>query len=200
MSGLFRFLAKLIGRDRSRAAPNTIARKTNVPSPRRTAEGEYFSPDAQSSEALGPGAHPAGPESSPPLPPLPRLTVQPAEPIPYQGPDPSPDPSIVFLDLADDEEFAEDPEDETTELDPTIGRYEELHVPVLDADEIGAQRAAAEVEGLSGPHKIFPHDPAGPGSLAETLARLESEGRVTSRICDDAEEGFFVLYEPHSLA
>jgi hypothetical protein len=73
-------------------------------------------------------------------------------------------------------------------------------VPILDAEEIGAQRAAAEAQGLAGPHKIFPHDPAGPGSLAETLARLEAEGRVTSRVCDDSEAGFYVLYEPASPA
>jgi hypothetical protein len=98
--------------------------------------------------------------------------------------------------LADDEDVAEEPEDDLDEPDPTLGRYEELHVEILDAEEIDAQRLAAEAEGLSGPHKVFPHDPAGPGSLAETLARLEAEGRVTSRVCDDAESGFYVLYEP----
>ncbi len=101
-----------------------------------------------------------------------------------------------MLDLTEDEDVAEDPEDESDEPDPTVGRYEELQVEVLDAKEIGAQRAAAEAEGLSGPHKVFPHDPAGPGSLAETLARLEAEGRVSSRVCDDADSGFYVLYEP----
>jgi hypothetical protein len=32
--------------------------------------------------------------------------------------------------------------------------------------------------------------------LAETLARLEAEGRVASHVCDDPESGFYVLYEP----
>jgi len=110
-----------------------------------------------------------------------------------------------LLDLADDEDVAEELDDESdepdpTEPDPTLGRYEELHVEILDAKEIDAQRAVAEAEGLSGPHKIFPHDAAGPGSLAETLARLEAEGRVTSRVCDDADSGFYVLYEPASKA
>ncbi len=107
---------------------------------------------------------------------------------------------VVLLDLTEDEDAAEEPDDESDEVDPTLGRYEELRVPVLDADEIDAQRAAAEAQGLSGPHKVFPHDPAGPGSLAETLARLEAKGRVTSRICEDAEHGFYVVYEPTGSA
>jgi hypothetical protein len=109
---------------------------------------------------------------------------------------PAPDAHVILLDLAEDEDIGEDLEDESDEPDPTIGRYEELRVPILDAGEIVAQRAAFEAEGLSGPQKVFPHDPAGPGSLAETLARLEAEGRVISRVCDDAENGFYVLYEP----
>jgi len=98
--------------------------------------------------------------------------------------------------LADDEEVAEEPEEDLDEPDPTLGRYEELHVEILDAEAVDAQRAAAEAEGLSASHKVFPHDPAGPGSLAETLARLAAEGRVTSHVCDDPDSGFYVLYEP----
>jgi hypothetical protein len=98
--------------------------------------------------------------------------------------------------LTEDDDTVEELEDDIDEPDPTVGRYEELRVPVLNAEEIGAQRAAAEAEGLSGPHKVFPHDPAGPGSLAETLARLAAEGLLTSRVCDDADSGFYILYEP----
>jgi hypothetical protein len=109
------------------------------------------------------------------------------------------------LDLTEDEDVADEPDDESDDdesdgPDPTLGRYEELQVEVLVAEEIDAQRAAAEAEGLSGPHKVFPHDPAGPGSLAETLARLEADGRVTSRVCDDPDSGFYVLYEPSKQA
>ncbi len=105
-----------------------------------------------------------------------------------------------MLELTEDEDVEDEPDDESDEPDPTVGRYEELRVPVLDADEIDAQRAAAEAEGLARPHKVFPHDPAGPGSLAETLARLEARGRVTSRVCEDAEHGFYVMYEPTTEA
>jgi hypothetical protein len=165
MNGLFRFIAKLVGR--RRPAPSENSTSPAPPSP------ESPAPDLHSSDTHGLDA-------PPPLAPS------------------SPAQTVVLLDLADDEDIAEEPEEESDEPDPTLGRYEELQVEILVAEEIDAQRAAAEAEGLSGPHKIFPHDPAGPGSLAETLARLEAEGRVTSRVCDDAETGFYVLYEPAS--
>jgi hypothetical protein len=103
-----------------------------------------------------------------------------------------------MLDLAEEDDFVEEVEveEDIDEHDPTIGRYEELQVVPLDAADINAKRAEAEAIGLSGPNKIFPHDPAGPGSLAETLAKMEADGRVISRICDEPDGGFYVLYEP----
>ncbi len=163
MNGFFRFIAKLIGRSRS------VAAELQHPSAEPTAEAS-----ALLSEALAPKTS----RSEAP-------TLEPASPTPVQA--------VVLLDLTEDEDVVEEPDDESDEPDPTLGRYEELQVEVLVAEEVDAQRAAAEAEGLSGPHKIFPHDPAGPGSLAETLARLEAEGRVTSRVCDDPESGFYVL-------
>jgi hypothetical protein len=168
MNGLFRFIAKLFGRGRA-GSPEVPPSKSPPP-----AESPPRSSDALTAEPLAPAT-------------------------PSQTSLPSPQsssPTIVFIEVAEDEDVADEPEDESDEPDPTLGRYEELHVEVLDAEEIGAQRAAAEAEGLSGPHKVFPHDPAGPGSLAETLARLEAEGRVTSRVCDEGDGGFYVLYEP----
>jgi Fe-S-cluster formation regulator IscX/YfhJ len=159
MNGLFRFIAKLIGRGWSGAL------ETPPPQP---------SPETVELASYAPGLE---------------------SPLPSPRP---PEPSVILLDLGDDEDVSEELDDESDEPDPTLGRYEELHVEILDAEEVDAQRAAAESEGLSGPHKIFPHDPAGPGSLAETLARLEADGRVTSRVCDDADSGFYILYEPAS--
>jgi len=174
MNGLFRFIAKLIGR-----SPSGAAERSSDP-PLRTPETATPSPEALALRTALPAPLPSS---------SPRL-----------APEQAPKQTVVELDLTEDEDVADDPDDESDEPDPTVGRYEELHVEVLDAEEIVAQRAAAEAAGLSGPHKIFPHDPAGPGSLAETLARLEAQGRVTSRVCDDPEAGFYVLYEPDEPA
>jgi hypothetical protein len=169
MNGLLKFIAKLFGGGRP-SAPYASA----PPSPR-----SIEAPELSALEPLAPGV------STPP----------PVAPNPPPPP-PPPEPTVVLLELTEDEDVEEEPDDESDEPDPTLGRYEELRVPVLDAAEIDAQRAAAEAEGLARPHKVFPHDPAGPGSLAETLARLEARGRVTSRVCEDAEHGFYVMYEP----
>jgi hypothetical protein len=134
--------------------------------------------------------------------------TQAAQPSPVAPAPPAPSPSATWqptshpddliIEVEEDEVVAEheEVEEEDGEADPTIGRYEQLQVPVLDAGEIKIQRAEAEAQALAGPNKVFPHDPAGPGSLAETLARLEAQGRVVSRVCDDQDGGFYVLYEP----
>jgi len=168
MSGLFRFIAKLFGRGRS-GAPEVPPSKSPPSAEAPPRPSEALTAEPLAADGLAPA-----------FPPPPQVSS----------------PNIVFIDVAEDEEVADEPEDESDEPDPTLGRYEELQVEILNAEEVGAQRAAAEAEGLSGPHKVFPHDPAGPGSLAETLARLEAEGRVSSRVCDDADSGFYVLYEP----
>jgi hypothetical protein len=177
MNGLFRFIAKLFGRGRS-STP-----ETPPPAPLRLVETSALSAEAPATKAL---ASEASVLDAPP-------------PSPPRSP-PTFEPNVILLDLAEDEDVVDESDDEIDEPDPTVGRYEELHVEILDAEKIGAQRTAAEAQALLGPHKIFPHDPAGPGSLAETLARLEADGRVTSRVCDDAESGFYVLYEPASRA
>jgi len=94
-----------------------------------------------------------------------------------------------------DEDEDEEPEGVDDE-DPTIGRYEPLDEKALDAGDLKLLRAEAETQALSGSHKVGPADPAGPGSLVETLMRLEEEGRMVSRVCDDPEAGFYILYEP----
>ena len=59
-----------------------------------------------------------------------------------------------------------------------------------------AARSDAARLALSSPQRITPNDPGGPGSLAEVLAALEARGLVTSRVVEDAEVGFHLLYEP----
>ena len=68
--------------------------------------------------------------------------------------------------------------------------------PVISAEELAAARSRAEAEALSGPHRVFPSSPAGPGSLFEALKRLEEAGRVTSRFVDDPASGPHLAYIP----
>jgi hypothetical protein len=117
---------------------------------------------------------------------------------PEPGPAPAAPPvveSTADAPIEDDEDEDEAPEDADAP-DPTIGRYEPLDETALDAADLNILRAEAERLALSGSHKVGPADPAGPGSLVETLMRLEEEGRMVSRVCDDAESGFYILYEP----
>ena len=73
-----------------------------------------------------------------------------------------------------------------------------LQISLPTADSVAAARQEKERLALSGPQRITLVDAAGPGSLAETLARLEAEGRVTCEIVDDPETGPCMLYRPVS--
>ncbi len=94
----------------------------------------------------------------------------------------------------DEAERAEDAADEAA--DPTIGRYEPLRISTAESEGVLLARTEAERSALSGPHRITPSDDAGPGSLAEALVKLEAEGKVVSRVVDDPDQGFAILYEP----
>ncbi len=100
---------------------------------------------------------------------------------------------------ADDvgEDDGEDPDDtDAEEEDPTLGSGEALKIDLPTAGELLDARSEAESLALAGSHRITPNDPAGPGSLAEALARLEAEGRVHSEVVDDPASGFYILYQP----
>ena len=97
----------------------------------------------------------------------------------FPATEPSPDPVSGI-----DEEADED----TEEAD--------LDWPVMSVEEIAAARAAAEAQALSGPHRIFPSSPAGPGSLFEALKRLEELGRVSGRFVEDPVAGPHLAYAP----
>ena len=98
-------------------------------------------------------------------------------------------------DVGDDD--GEDPDDADAEgEDPTLGSGEALKIDLPTAGELLDARSEAVRLALGGPHRITPNDPAGPGSLAEALGRLEAEGRVHSEVVDDPEVGFYILYHP----
>ena len=97
----------------------------------------------------------------------------------------------------DGDDDGEDPDDtDAEEEDPTLGSGETLKIDLPTAGELLDARSEAESLALAGSHRITPNDPAGPGSLAEVLGRLEAEGRVHSEVVDDPEVGFYILYQP----
>ncbi|MHB8283981.1 MAG: hypothetical protein ACYDD1_04825 [Caulobacteraceae bacterium] len=162
------------------ATPELVAPDLVAPEP------AALGPVAPEPVAPEPVARATAPEVSPQVEPHPE-PAKPAEPpAPAEA-----DDAAVLLDEDDDE-----PEAGDDAADPTIGRYAPLDETTLDDNALQALRAEAERLALSGSHKVGPADPAGPGSLVEALMRLEGEGRVVSRVCDDADQGFYILYEP----
>jgi hypothetical protein len=98
----------------------------------------------------------------------------------------------------DDEEADDLPSDEIDDDDPLIPdpfvSPDAPQIEALSPDVIGRQRAAALVEALSGEHRVFLAEPAGPGTLAEALNRLAQEGKVAAEFHDDPDEGPYLLY------
>ncbi len=108
---------------------------------------------------------------------------------------PAPPADKYADDVGDDD--GEDPDDADAEgEDLTLGSGETLKIDLPTAGELLDARSEAERLALAGSHRITPNDPAGPGSLAEALARLEAEGRVHSEVVDDPALGFYILYQP----
>ena len=108
---------------------------------------------------------------------------------------PAPPADKYADDVGDDD--GEDPDDADAEgEDPTLSSGETFKIDLPTAGELLDARSEAERLALAGSHRITPNDPAGPGSLAEALARLEAEGRVHSEVVDDPEVGFYLLYQP----
>ena len=108
---------------------------------------------------------------------------------------PAPPADKYADDVGDDD--GEDPDDADAEgEDPTLGSGETLKIDLPTAGELRDARSEAVRLALAGSHRITPNDPAGPGSLAEALGRLEAEGRVQSEVVDDPNEGFYILYQP----
>ena len=99
------------------------------------------------------------------------------------------------LDEEDGAEAPPEPADEDGD-DPFSGRGEPLQISLPTAASVAAGHQEMERLALSGAHTVTLVDTAGPGSLAETLARLDAEGRVTSEIVDDPESGPYLLYHP----
>ena len=100
------------------------------------------------------------------------------------------------LEADDEEEDAEGAAEPEDLDDPLSGRGEPLQISLPTVETVAAGRREAERLALSGPQKVTLTDPAGPGSLAETLARMEADGRLASEVVEDPESGPCILYRP----
>ena len=98
-------------------------------------------------------------------------------------------------DAFEEEERAQDaPEDADAEAE--LDLRPDLDVIVAERQSrLDDIRRDAERLALEGVQRVRLTDPAGPGTLAETLARLEREGRVTSVLGEDEGQPVLV-YTP----
>ena len=160
-----------------------------------------FSPKRESTLLPSPPQAPDQPSSEPPAAPqAPPETAQAPDaqgtPVREEPPRTAP-PAAAEAEL-DEEDVGEEPSEPADEDgdDPFSGRDEPLQISLPTAANVAASRQEMERLALSGAHKVTLVDAAGPGSLAETLARLDAEGRVASEIVDDPESGPYLLYRP----
>jgi hypothetical protein len=184
------WLSRLFGKSKTGSSKAAPSADLDVPRHELVAEIAPLAIEPVLEPLSEPEHEPQPTEAFAPEPP-PAAPAKPTVPDAPAQPDVS---ETLSQDEEDETEEAEDPDD----IDPTIGRYEPLDETALDDDALKHLRIAAQRLALSGPHKVGPADPAGPGSLLEALMRLEGEGLVVSRVCDDAESGFYILYEPTS--
>ncbi|HKR87356.1 MAG TPA: hypothetical protein VJS38_04215 [Phenylobacterium sp.] len=114
-------------------------------------------------------------------------TVEPAEPAATEPPVSEEDEEQDEDGGWEDEDF-EDPDDP----DPFISGA----APEADDADLKERRAAARATALSGEQRIYLSMPAGPGSLAEALEQLATEGLVTAEFVGDGEDAPHILYRP----
>jgi hypothetical protein len=86
-------------------------------------------------------------------------------------------------------------DDDISEPDPFIATPHDI-APSRPAQDLAQRRALAIQEALHGAHRIYLTTSAGPGSLAEALAGLLREGRVTAQFIDTPDDEPHILYEP----
>lgn len=109
-------------------------------------------------------------------------------------------PGAATVEVEEDEELFEAEElasDAADDPEAELDARPDLDVIVAARlARMGDFREEAERLALSGEQRVRLTDPAGPGTLAEALARLEQEGRVTSRLDEDEEGAPVLVYSP----
>ena len=206
MSALGRFFANLFGRRRRRSAAYERAPFTFGPAdpPFTALEPEPLSTPASSFE---PGPEPVVLAAEPALgaAAVQANTVVAWERAEIAGAEPqAAPPELAEPNLGEPGSAPElDDEEERFEEEERAEGDEEAAAGVDLDDKIAAREAAvpylrhlAEEEALKGEHRVAPTDPSGPDTLAEALARLEGEGRLTCELGEDAQGAPCLVYRP----
>ena len=110
-------------------------------------------------------------------------------PPPFELVEPTESEEDDELELYDDDEtdaLSDDPFISSGSPEPTFAT----------AESIALIRRNARALALSGEHKIYLTDQAGPGSLAEALKQLLEEGAVVSEFRDGDLAQPYILYRP----
>lgn len=146
---------------------------------------------------LGQGALPAAVAQPPPDPAPPPPVVR--EPAPTFPPLPETAASVEVEEGEDAFEEEELSADALAGAEADLDERPDLDVIVAARHaRLGDARLEAERLAMQGEQRVRLTDPAGPGTLAETLARLEREGRVASTLQEDDGEPVLVYAPVHS--
>jgi hypothetical protein len=115
-------------------------------------------------------------------------------------PQPPTAPAVELDELLEeeDEDPAEDLENEDEDPlapDPFVSPIRPQD-DTPSAQDLAQRRAEARAAGLSGEHKIYFSDLAGPGTLAEALNQLLKEGLVTAEFREVEGDDAHLIYRP----
>ena len=144
---------------------------------------------------------PAPERTAPVEPPPCEPVVQEAVPVPTpakRGEAPVAPSSPALEEPTDEDEGWDegwDEEEEDLEAPDPFISASTAQIDPPDAD-LEQRRSEARAEALAGEHRIYLSMPAGPGSLAEALNQLSTEGMVEAEFVDDGQGEPHILYRP----
>jgi len=206
--GLWSFLRSLWPW-RKRRQPRPVAPAETL------ADRELGPSEAASGSLLEPAEAPVVAEPPPPPEEAPAATATPLEPTAVEeaaaeetsteeilgeeilGEAPSGDDDAYVWTVpegADEDEGWEEEDEDLDVPDPFISG-ELLEEEPVDVD-LEERRAAARAQALEAEQRIYMRTPAGPGSLAEALNQLMTEGLVQAEFVEDGDDEPHILYRP----
>ena len=137
----------------------------------------------------------AVPEAPPPEPPRePPVAPAPPEPTSDVGETAAAEAEADEEEEPDDHPAEEDFEDDDPSAPDPFVSPDAAPIEALSPDAVSQQRAEAMAMAMTGEHRVYLAESAGPGTMAEALNLLAQQGRVEAEFHDDEEEGPYLLY------